>query len=84
MARRWGEVLGREAAAAGGGWRIGLDEGGELRFVTADGGRGEGLGRFDVAVRDPAAVRAAAKARGLLGKDCDVTLAGTRVRLTQA
>jgi hypothetical protein len=84
MAGRWGEVLGREAKAAGGGWRIGLDEGGELRFVAAADGRGEGLGRVDVAVRDPAAARAAAKARGLLGKDGDVTLAGTRVRLAQA
>ena len=45
---------------------------------------GDGLGAFDVAVRDPAAVRAAAKARGLLGADGQVTLSGTRVRLVQA
>jgi catechol 2,3-dioxygenase-like lactoylglutathione lyase family enzyme len=83
MARRWGEVLGLPAEAANGGWRIALD-GGELRFVKATDGRGEGLGRFDVAVRDPAAVRAAAKARGLLTDSGDIVLSGTRVQPVQA
>jgi hypothetical protein len=84
MAGRWGEVLGREAEPMGDYWRIGLDDGGELRFVKADDGRGAGLGRFDVAVRDPMAVHAAAKARGRIAPDGDVVLAGTRVRLVQA
>ena len=84
MATRWGEVLGREVEAKGEYWRIALDDGGELRFVRADDGRGDGLGRFDVAVRDPMAVHAAAKARGRLAADGDVILAGTRVRLVQA
>ena len=84
MARRWGQVLGREAEPVGEYWRIGLDHGGELRFVRASDGRGEGLGRFDVAVRDPAAVHAAAKARNRVAGDGDVLLAGTRVRLVQA
>ena len=84
MAARWGEVLGREAEPVGEYWRIGLDDGGELRFVHASDGRGEGLGRFDVAVRDPAAVHAVAKARGKVGEDGDVVLSGTRVRLVQA
>ncbi|WP_372786945.1 VOC family protein [Phenylobacterium sp.] len=83
MARRWAEVLGRPAEQANGAWRIGLD-GGEIRFVQAADGRGDGLGRFDVAVRDPAAVRAAAKARGRLADSGDVMLAGTRVRLVRA
>ena len=83
MAKRWGEVLGLEPEPAGEVWRIGLD-GGEIRFVKAQDGRGEGLGRFDVAVRDPAAVHAAAKARDRLSPDGDVVLAGTRVRLVQA
>ena len=64
MAGRWGEVLGScrlQPIAAG--WRIGLD-GGEIRFVSAADGRGDGLGRFDVAVRDPDAVRAAAQGTG--------------------
>ncbi len=65
------------------GWRMALD-GGELRFVTPRDGRGEGLGGFDVAVRDPKAVRAAAEAKGLLGSGGDIVLAGTRVRLVQS
>jgi hypothetical protein len=83
MAKRWGEVLGAPPTQADGAWRIALDDGGEIRFVAIADSRGEGLGRFDVAVRDPAAVRAAAKARGKLVGD-DVVLAGTRVRLVQA
>ena len=83
MARRWGEVLGRAPDRIGDAWRIELD-GGEIRFVPATDGRGEGLGRFDVAVRDPDAVRAVAKARGKLGEDGDIVLSGTRVRLVQA
>ena len=82
MASRWAEVLGLTAEPASDGWRIGID-GGEIRFVPIRDGRGEGLGRFDVAVRDPAAVRAAAKARGRLEGE-DVLLAGTRVRLAPA
>jgi hypothetical protein len=84
MAGRWSRVLGREAEPDGAVWRIALDEGGELRFIKAADGRGEGLGRFDVAVRNPAAVHAAAKARDRLAPDGDVVLAGTRVRLVQA
>jgi hypothetical protein len=82
MAKRWGEVLGRQPTQSGDAWRIALD-GGELRFVQAADGRGEGLGRFDVAVRDPVAVRAAAKARGLLTDNGDLVLSGTRVQLVQ-
>jgi len=82
MAGRWGEVLGITPVATNGGWRIALD-GGELRFVKTEDGRGEGLGRFDVAVRDPDAVRAAAKARGLLTDAGDVVLSGTRVQPVQ-
>lgn len=83
MATRWGDVLGLTPEPADDGWRIALD-GGELRFVKATDGRGEGLGRFDVAVRDPAAVRAVAKARGLLTDAGDVMLSGTRVRPVRA
>ncbi|WP_397418988.1 VOC family protein [Phenylobacterium sp.] len=79
MATRWGEVLGRPVEFTGEGWRIALD-GGELRFVEAKDGRGEGLGAFDVAVRDPAAVRAgAARTEGEA-----VVLCGTRVNLVAA
>ena len=83
MAGRWGKVLGLTPEQADDGWRIALD-GGELRFVRATDGRGEGLGRFDVAVRDPAAVRAAAGSLGLLTDGGDVMLSGTRVQPVQA
>ena len=84
LAKRWGEILGFSPTKTGGGWKIDLPDGGEIRFVVAADGRGEGLGRFDVAVNDPDAVRAAAEARGKLGEGGDVILSGTRVRLVQA
>ena len=80
MAARWAEVLGAEAKFAGGVWRVGL-EGAELRFAPVSDGRGEGLGAFDVAVRDPVAVRAVAAARGLVDAGGGVSLCGTRVNL---
>lgn len=83
MAKRWAAALGLEARAEGSDWRIALD-GGELRFVTAKDGRGDGLSAFDVAVRDPDDVRARAKARDCLDAEGDVTLCGTRVRLVAA
>lgn len=83
MSRRWAAVLGLESDAVDGGWRIPL-EGGELRFVSVQDGRGEGLGAFDVAVRDPDAVRTRARARGALDQAGDVVLCGTRMRLVRA
>ena len=80
MSQRWADILGLERGCADGVWRLTLD-GGELRFVSPTDDRGEGLGGFDVAVRDPVAVRAVAKARGLAAVDGEVVLAGARVRL---
>jgi glyoxalase-like protein len=79
MAARWSEVLGRGAAEDGDLWRIRLDQG-EIRFVEATDGRGEGLGAFDVAVRDVKQVQSRAAERGLIDNGT-VMLAGTRVRL---
>jgi len=81
MAARWAQVLGRTAVADDGMWRIELDQG-EIRFTGDIDGRGEGLGAFDVVVRDGNAVRAGAAARGLVS-DGNVILAGTRVRLIE-
>lgn len=81
MAKRWGEVLGLEARPDG--LSLALD-GGEIRFVPALDGRGDGLRGFDVKVRDPVAVRARAQARGNLDADGEVVLCGTRVRLVPA
>ena len=81
MAARWAQVLGRTAVTERGIWRIELDQG-EIRFTGDIDGRGEGLGAFDVVVRDSSAVRAGAAARGLVS-DGNVILAGTRVRLIE-
>jgi len=80
MAARWAEVLG--VPAGGDGLTLAVD-GGELRFVQAFDGRGDGLRGFDVKVRNPAAVRARAEARGAVA-DGAVVLCGTRVNLVQA
>ncbi|HET6970965.1 MAG TPA: VOC family protein [Phenylobacterium sp.] len=82
MSARWAQVLDLPREAADGGWRIQL-EGGEIRFVPGRDGRGDGLGAFDVKVRDADKVRASAKARGALNTDGTVTLCGTRVKLVQ-
>jgi len=79
MAARWSQVLGIQAIDED-GWWIPL-EGGQIRFVPLRDERGEGLAGFDVAVNDPAAVRAVAGERGLLDADGEVTLCGTRVYL---
>jgi hypothetical protein len=83
MAARWAAVLDRPAVPDGAGWKIALDEG-EIRFVQARDGRGDGLGAFDVAVREPSAVQAAAASRGLADAEGVVSLCGTRVRLVRA
>jgi hypothetical protein len=80
MAERWAQVLGRAANVDAEVWRIRLDDG-EIRFSLERDGRGEGLGTFDVVVRDIDAVRAKAAARGVLDPEGGVVLAGTRVRL---
>jgi hypothetical protein len=80
MAARWAQVLGRAAVQTAGTWRIRLDDG-EIRFAAEHDGRGEGLGAFDIVVRDSDAVRGRAGSRGLLDPQGAVVLAGTRVRL---
>jgi hypothetical protein len=80
MAARWAAVLGRSAKQSDGGWHIDLDAG-EIRFVPVRDGRGEGLGAFDVAVRNLRDVHSRAEAKGLLNPDGVVILSGTRVRL---
>jgi hypothetical protein len=79
MSARWAQVLGLPVAEVEGIWRIRLD-GGEIRFVADRDGRGDGLGAFDIVVRDIDAVRSAAAARGLV-MDGHIMLAGTRVQL---
>ena len=83
VSAKWAAALDRPRERAGDGWRIAVD-GGEIRFTGLTDGRGEGLSEFDVAVFDPAAVQARAKARGCVGASGEVVLCGTRVRLVQA
>jgi hypothetical protein len=83
MATRWAAVLGRPAQQIDDGWRIDLDEG-EVRFVAVHDGRGDGLGGFDVAVRDPREVHRRAETMRLLDSHGVIVLSGTRVRLVPA
>lgn len=82
MSRRWAEVLGRDRTGGGEAWTIPLKDG-EIRFSKARDGRGDGVAAFDVAVRDPEAVRAKARARGRVDAAGNVSLCGTRVGLVQ-
>ena len=64
LARRWAEVLGRPApVAAAGGWRVALDEGFAEVQPSADGL--DGITGYTLAVAEPAAVLARARAAGL-------------------
>lgn len=83
MSARWSQVLGRPREVQGEGFRIGLD-GGEIRFVAARDGRGEGLRAFDVAVHHPDEIRSRAIARGLPAEGREVTVCGAAVRLVPA
>lgn len=83
IAARWAEVLGRPANPSAAGFEQSLD-GAVIRFVAARDGRGEGVGAFDVAVRDIEAVRRRAQARGCIDAQGNVVLCGTRVGLVQA
>jgi hypothetical protein len=80
LAGRWSEILERPAIRGGtDAPEIRLDLG-VLRFVPA-GGRGEGLVAAELAVADPARIRAAAAARGL-AIDCGgPTIGGVAFRL---
>ena len=83
MASRWAEVLGLSAEQSEEVWKIKLGEG-EIRFVAARDGRGEGLGGFDVAVRSPSDVRRRAEAMGLTGPNGQIIVSGARLRLVAA
>lgn len=83
ISNKWAVVLGCPREATSGGWRIAV-EGGEIRFGAPRDGRGEGLAEFDVAVRDPVAVRGRAMARGCVDSSGAVVLCGTRIRLVPA
>lgn len=80
---KWSAVLDRPREKAAEGFRIGLDEGTEIRFIPTVDERGEGMDAIDIKVRDAATVRTVAKTRGLLDADGHVVLCGTRINLVE-
>ncbi|MGA2951524.1 MAG: VOC family protein [Caulobacteraceae bacterium] len=83
MATRWAEVLGRSVERDGETWRIGLDDS-NIRFVSLQDDRGEGLRGFDVKAADAPAVRTEADRRGLPIVGGKVLVCGTWVGLVPA
>ncbi len=81
LAQRWAEVLGRRAERTGDDWRIPL-EGGAIRFVREEDGRGEGVSGVDLRATDRARALDLARARGLALSGDEVRLCGTRFRLS--
>ncbi len=78
LARRWGAVLDLPPVQVDAHrLDIGLDQG-RLRFVRDDRAAAPSLVGYEIAAADPAAVLAAARARGLPAGDGAVTIAGTR------
>jgi hypothetical protein len=84
MAARWAEVLGRQASPDRDHIAMPLDHDSLIRFTPTRDGRGDGVGAFEVAVRDIEAVRRRAQARGCIDAQGHLVLCGTRVQLRQA
>ena len=80
MAALWSRILDLPVVDRDGAPAIELTNA-TLRFVPAEDGRGRGLGAIDLRATDPAAVLAAAEARGLLRGDNLIEVCGTRVHL---
>jgi glyoxalase-like protein len=79
LAQRWSRVLNRPVAHTMSGIiRIVLDQG-SLCFVTASDGRGEGVGGFEVAVRDRERLLSALGARRIPVVGHHVVICGTRI-----
>ncbi len=75
-AANWAKILGRPVQ----GNRIALD-GGEIRFVPASDGRGQGVSAYDVKAVDKARVLAAAEKRGRKLGPSQVEVCGCRINL---
>ncbi len=80
LAARWGQILQREAVAAGAEWHVPVDNA-TLRFVAATDGRGEGLAGIDLAVADRAAIIGSARARGCPVDGDRVVIGGVQFNL---
>ncbi|MEN9627332.1 MAG: hypothetical protein RJA10_559 [Pseudomonadota bacterium] len=81
MAQRWAQVFRRPAPhTSADGWRLALDDGGTVDFIAGASGP-DGIAGFTLAVPDPQAVVAAARAAGLAHDGHTVHLLGTRLQL---
>jgi len=83
LASKWGQILQRPVEPSDACWHFEVDNA-TLRFVEAIDGRGEGLATVTPKVRDAAAIRQAAEARGLPCDAGSVTICGTRFELAPA
>ena len=82
-AQQWGAIAGIQPEAVTDGYRLPLVNG-ELRFVRDQDGRGAGLSGVDLAVRDRAAIVAAARECNAVIAADHIELCGTRFYLTEA
>ncbi|TAL02099.1 MAG: hypothetical protein EPO08_07955 [Rhodospirillaceae bacterium] len=80
LAERWGRLLGISAKVQNESFVLRLDDG-ELRFVAAVDGRGEGFSGFDLKIKDRERVEAAAAARHVPLNGDVLSLCGMRCRL---
>ena len=83
LAELWGKVIDRPVTRTGATLELRLNNA-TLRFVTAEDGRGPGLGGIDLSVRDRQRILKAARARGCYVNDNRVDVCGTRFYLSDA
>ena len=83
LAELWGKVAGLPVRRDGSVLHMALNNV-DVRFVTAEDGRGYGLGGLDLKVRDAAGIKARAQARGCAVEENQVTVCGVRFRLIDA
>ena len=83
LAELWGQVIDAPIERDGAELSVELNNA-RLRFVTAEDGRGPGLGGLDLAVADRAAVLNEARARNCYVDDNRVDVCGTRFYLHDA
>ena len=82
LAIRWGQLLGRTIEQKERHFEIALDNG-VLRIGGADQGRQEAFSGFALRVKDPDAIRAAARKCGAVCDEWAIRLCGMRVSLVQ-
>ncbi len=80
VARRWGDIAEIDIDYADGVFVMPMDNA-NVRFISCEDGRPEGLGGIDVIANDRDAILASADARGLRSGDDQVMLCGIRMNL---